>query len=161
MTEASFSAYSERVRAEWTVAGHLDVAGFARLFDRATDAFREHLGVGAGYAESTQRGMVVAESHCTYRREAREGDVLQFRTWLLGVAEKRLHVFHEMSREPEGDLVATGEMLLVHFDRLRGASVPFPPNVRAAAERCIVTRDAARLPAQIGRSISLSPGRQA
>src|SRR5262249_2121382 len=99
--EGAFSNYVDSVRGEWTTAGHLDVAGFARVFDRATDAFREHLGIGAQYAEATQCGVVVAEAHCIYLREARAGDALRFHTWLLGLNAKRMHIFHEMRRESD------------------------------------------------------------
>lgn len=154
MIEATLSAHTECVRDEWTTAGHLDIAGFMRLFDRATDALREHLGIGGRYAETMQRGVVVAESHCTYLREARANDVLRFGTWLLGVADKRMHVFHEMRREPELQLVATSELMLVHIDRVGGATVALPSHVRAAAESCVALHDKTRLPPQIGRSIS-------
>src|SRR5690349_9103013 len=135
MIEPALSHHTERVRVEWTAEGHLDIAGFARVFDRATDAFRDHLGIGARYAAAAQAGIVVAESHFTYLREAAEGDMLRFTTWLLGVAEKRLHLFHEVRRDPDTDILATCELMLVHVDRVRGASTPLPQQARAAAEK--------------------------
>src|SRR5437867_2037979 len=117
MTPAPFfSGFLESVRSEWTVAGHLDVSRYLMLFDRGTDAFRDHLGLGRDYAEANARGLVVAEAHLTYAQEVREGDVVRVSTRLLGVKHNRMHLFHEMRREGEMAMVATAELMLVHVD---------------------------------------------
>jgi acyl-CoA thioester hydrolase len=155
MTPAAFfSDYVESVRPEWTAAGHLDVSRYLMLFDRATDAFRDHLGLGRDYAEANARGLVVAEAHLTYAQEVREGDVVRIRTRVLGIAPNRLHLFHEMRREAEMAVVATAELMLIHVDRVTGRSAAFAADVLNQLQAVTLRHGREPLPAQAGRSIS-------
>ena len=153
MIDDAFAEFAVGVRPEWTAAGHLTVASFSLLFDLATDALREHCGIGGAYAEAYACSIVVVEAHLTYLREAREGDVLRFRTRVLDAAAKRLHLFHAMHRDDDGSLLATAEMMLVHVDRAAGRSVAFAPEVAARLEALARAHTATPWPAQAGRSI--------
>jgi len=150
-----FSEYVETVRAEWTAAGHLEVSRYLMLFDRGTDAFRDHLDLGGGYADANARGLVVAEAHLTYAQEVRAGDVVRIATRVLGIAPNRMHLFHEMRREGEMPVVATAELMLVHVDRKTGRSAAFAADVLNRLQAIAQRHLGDPLPAQAGRSISL------
>lgn len=123
------------------------------LFDRGTDAFRDHLGLGRDYADANARGLVVAEAHLTYAQEIREGDVVRVSTRMLGVAPNRMHLFHEMRREGEMAVVATAELMLVHVDRNTGRSAAFAADVLNQLQAIAQRHVRYPLPAQAGRSI--------
>jgi acyl-CoA thioester hydrolase len=154
MSGGAFSGFAIVVRPEWTATDHLTVASFSLLFDLATDALREHCGVGRGYAQAQASSIVVVEAHHTYLREVREGDRLRFRTRLLGAALKRLHVFHAMHREGEAEPLATAELMLVHIDRTTGRAVPFSPKAMARLSAEHEAHAKAAWPPQAGRAIA-------
>jgi acyl-CoA thioester hydrolase len=158
MTAALYGAaeFAETVRAEWTVAGHLGVSYFLLLFDHASDAFRDSVGLGGDDGDARARGLVVAEAHLTYAREVRAGDRIRIRTRLLGVAPRKMHVFHEMRRDGEQAVVSTAELLLVHIDRTNGRAVEFAPEPLQRMQALVRRHDAVALPTQVGRAIQLA-----
>lgn len=147
--------YAETVRPEWTAAGHLSVSHFLLLFDHASDAFRDSIGLGRAYVEDNLRGLVVAEAHLTYGREVLEGERIRIRTRLLGVAPRKLHIFHEMRREQEEAVVATAELILVHVDRANGCAVGLPSEAYARAHALACQHTALPPPPKVGRAIQL------
>ena len=159
MSSDAFAGFAIVVRPEWTAAGHLTVASYTLLFDLATDALREDVGLSRDYAEANARSIVVVEAHLTFLREARENDRLRFRTRVLGVAEKRLHLFHSMHRDDDGSLLATSEMMLVHVDRKVGRSVEFPEAALARLRALEHAHAKSPPPPQAGRAIAMSGAR--
>jgi acyl-CoA thioester hydrolase len=155
MSGDAFAGFAIVVRPEWTAAGHLTVASYTLLFDLASDALREEVGLGRDYAEANARSIVVVEAHLTFLREAREADRLRFRTRVLGVAERRLHLFHAMHREDDGSLLATAEMMLVHVDRTLGRSVAFAAPALARLQALERAHAASPRPPRAGRGIAL------
>ncbi len=89
----------------------------------------------------TYRGAVYA-SHCdhighmniAYSKELFAGDVIEIRSCVLEVADKRLRVRHEMHNIETGELAATCEIAAVHLDKQAHKSCDLPPAIRAAAE---------------------------
>lgn len=143
---------------EWTRRGHVDVGSFSRLFDLATDAFREAIGFGEAYSRAQARGLFVVEAHLTYRREVRETETVAVESRVLGCDAKRLHLFHRMLRS-DADVAATAELMLLHVDREAGRSCPFPADLVAVLAGLIT--DAA-WPAEASRAIAplvSAPGR--
>ena len=60
--------------------------------------------------------------------------MIEIRSGVLEVADKRLRVRHEMRNIETGDLCATCEITAVHLDKQQHKSCEFPPAIRAAAE---------------------------
>src|ERR1700692_4890924 len=54
--------------------GHLNMAYYNVLFDRAVDEAFELLGCGADYVETSRHSCYTAEVHLRYLRELRAGD---------------------------------------------------------------------------------------
>jgi len=104
--------HREVVRPEWIdYNGHMNVAYYVLVFDHATDAMRERLGLGEAYRAATGNTVYVLEAHLTYARELKEGDPMEIRTELLDRDAKRLHYFHRMFHARDNFLAATTEQL--------------------------------------------------
>ena len=77
--------HREIVRPEWCdYNGHMNLAFYVLVFDHATDAFWNTLGIGLDYRDRTNNSTFGVESHITYDREVLEGDEVRCTTQLLG-----------------------------------------------------------------------------
>src|ERR1700680_291598 len=83
--------------------GHMNLAYYTVLFDYATDALFDAIGIGRLYKDTTNLGTFAVETHNLYERELLVGDRVRVTTQILGVDSKRLHLAHEMF------MVASGE----------------------------------------------------
>ena len=84
-----FSAHAETVRPEWIdYNGHMNVAYYVLVFDRATDTLFDALGLGAAYRQATDLTLFVVESHILYEREVALGAPLRIESRILGVDGK-------------------------------------------------------------------------
>lgn len=134
--------------------GHLNMAYYNVLFDRAVDHFFDDLGCGQAYRESENHSFFTAEAHVCYVRELKAGSKVRATIRLVDVDAKRIHVFEELFHE-DGWLAATSETLLLHID-MTGPKVAAMPD--ALLERLeTLARKHAALPAdeRIGRSIGI------
>ncbi len=135
--------------------GHLNMAYYNVMFDRATDELWLKLGIGPGYMRQRQGSTFTAECHVRYLREIHLGDPVQVSILLVGADEKRLHTFEELRHATEGWLSATSENMTIHIDMAARKTAPFPSDIRAnietlASAHCAVTR-----PEGIGRQIAM------
>ena len=112
--------------------GHLNVQFYTVLFDQATWALFAEIGLGAAEFRTTGRGMAALSQHTEYRHEVFAGDVIEIRSRLLAVSDKTLRFLHRMRRRPDGELVATSELVAAHLDRAAHRAVPFPDATRAS-----------------------------
>ena len=84
MTSAPFDAYRDVVRPEWIDDnGHLNMGYYVVVFDYATDAWLDYLGLSP--SERVRMGVATftLESHVNYLREVLESAPLRFTTRLL------------------------------------------------------------------------------
>lgn len=158
--KAVLEPHRETVRPEWVdYNGHMNVAYYVLVFDHGTDKVLEHLGIGRRYREQTGRSVFVVESHVTYEAEVTAGDGLAVASRVLGCDDKRLHLFHAMTRERDGRLAATNELMFVHVDMGARRAMPFPDNIRARIEAAIKAQTGAPMPPQLGRAIGFAARR--
>ena len=157
-TPAPFFLHSERVRRDWIdYNGHMHEAYYVLVFANATDALYDHLGMGAHYREKHKASIYTLESHTNFLREVGVRVPLRVTTQVLGVDDRRMHVFHAMYSGETRDLLATTEVMLLHVDT-GGAEVRASPFPRAVAERLEgVMEEHSQIarPEQTGRVISL------
>src|ERR1041385_7782022 len=73
--------------------GHLNMAYYNVLFDRAVDEIYEMLGIGLDYLKRTNHSTFTAEVHVRYLREIREGDPVRVDLQLLDYDAKRIYYF--------------------------------------------------------------------
>ncbi len=115
--EAPLLLHSESVQPEWIdYNGHMNLAYYVLIFDHATDAFLDYIGMTEQFREAHRSSTFAAEMHVTYEQEVKVDDVLSITTQLLGFDEKRIHYFHHMYHKAEGPLVATNELISLYMD---------------------------------------------
>ncbi len=94
---APFDQYAGEVLPEWIDAnGHMNLAYYVVLFDYATDALFEAIGIGRRYKDTSNHGTFVAETHNLYERELLVGERVRVATQILAADSKRLLLAHEM-----------------------------------------------------------------
>jgi len=126
---APFVSSMMRVESNWIdYNGHLNMAYYNVLFDRAVDEVFELLSCGAGYVK---RGFstFTAEVHLRYLRELHEGDPVRVTFQLLDYDAKRMHYFEQLFHAEEGWVSATSENMSLHIDMAAKKTAPFPPEV--------------------------------
>jgi acyl-CoA thioester hydrolase len=127
---APFERYEGEVLREWIDANdHMNLAYYTVLFDYATDALFDTIGIGRQYKHSTGNGTFVVETHNLYERELMLGDRVRVSTQILGMDGKRLHLAHEMFAVAGGQRAATQELMYVHVNLAARRVVPFPDGV--------------------------------
>src|SRR5271157_1720201 len=150
--------FEGEVLPEWIdYNGHLNLAYYVVLFDKATDLLYDALGVGDAYLEATGNSTFAAETHTLYERELRVGERVHVRPRLLAVDAKRLHYFHEMFHAEGGHRVAAQELMALHIDLSIRRVAPFPPDLLARLQEAVRARAGEPLPKGVGRRIAM-PG---
>jgi acyl-CoA thioester hydrolase len=153
---APFLSSVMQIEPQWIdYNGHLNMAYYNVMFDRAIDDLWLVLGIGPDYKTSRGNSTFTAECHVRYLREIHLGDPVQVAIYLLDADDKRLHLFEELRHATEGWLSATSETMTLHIDMGLRKTAPFPPDVRAKIDA--VARAHAQLPRPegIGRSIAM------
>ena len=110
--------------------GHANVQYYASMFDQATWAFLSDFGITAEYMKANHRGMAALSQQTKYLLELFSGDIVEIETELLEVTEKTLRFVHTMRRRRRMDVVATSEIVGVHFDAEIRKSCPFPEEIK-------------------------------
>jgi acyl-CoA thioesterase FadM len=131
--------------------GHMMDAYYFIAFTEATEAFLDHVGLGAAYQARTGSGIYTAESHLCFVSGVEAGAALRYQTQLLGVDEKRMHVFHQMTSAE--NLSATCELMFLHVSD--GRVRPMPPEPSAAAAALAARHAALPRPDRAGRRIAM------
>ncbi len=94
---APFVSSRMKVEPAWIdYNGHLNMAYYNVLFDRAVDEVFELLGCGADYVKKGF-STFTAEVHVRYLRELKEGDPVRVTFQLLDYDAKRMHYFDSSS----------------------------------------------------------------
>ena len=140
------------VPAEWIdYNGHMMDAYYFLAFTEATEAFLDHVGLGAAYRAATGAGLYTAESHLCFLAGVTEGAGLSYRTQLLGHDAKRLHVFHQMTAA--GTLAATCELMFLHVSHQH--VTPMPPEAASALGVLAAGQATLPRPERAGRRIAM------
>jgi acyl-CoA thioester hydrolase len=132
--------------------GHLNMAYYNVMFDRAIDELWLQLGIGPGYMKERHGSTFSAECHVRYLREIHLGDPVQVSILLVAADEKRLHTFEELRHAAEGWLSATSENMTIHIDMTARKTAPFPSDIRARVEALANAHSAIARPEAIGRN---------
>jgi acyl-CoA thioester hydrolase len=135
--------------------GHLNMAYYNVLFDRAIDELWLELGIGPGYMKERHGSTFTAECHVRYLREIHQDDPVQIVILLLAADEKRLHTFEELRHATEGWLSATSENIHLHVDISARKTAPFPPDIRRRIESVTDAHRGIIRPEGIGRKIAM------
>jgi carnitine 3-dehydrogenase len=152
---APLRLHAARVLPEWVdYNGHMHESRYLQVFGDTTDALLRLLGVAGDYLD--RGSYFTVETHLSHVREARGGERLSTTTQLLDHDEKRLHVFHSLYREDDGELLATAEQMLLHVDTRARRAAPAEAAVLARAEAVAARHAELERPARAGRGIGVS-----
>jgi len=144
------------VRPEWVdYNGHMTDWRYLQVFGDATDALFRHVGVDDAYRKSG-RAFYTLESHVTHGAELRAQEPLYVHTRLLGLDDKRVHLFHELHRRRDEALCATGEQLYIHVNTASAKAAPMEPALRSELARIHAAQAALPPPPQAGRHVGLT-----
>ena len=135
--------------------GHLNMAYYNVMFDRAIDELWLGLGIGPTYMKERHGSTFTAECHVRYLREIHLGDPVQVSILLVAADEKRLHTFEELRHATEGWLSATSENMTIHIDMNTRKTAPFPSDIRARIDALARTHRALARPEGIGRKVAM------
>src|SRR4051794_3536926 len=135
--------------------GHLNMAYYSVMFDRAIDELWLKLGIGPGYLKARQGSTFTAECHVRYLREIHLGDPVQISILLVAADQKRLHTFEELRHATEGWLSATSENMTIHIDMKSRKTAPFPPDIGARIDAVAKAHRTIARPEGIGRKVAM------
>jgi carnitine 3-dehydrogenase len=146
--------HTARVEADWVdYNGHAHESRYLQVFGDASDALFAYLGIDAAYLAGGSYFTV--ESHLSHLREALLDDRLAVTTHVLDADPRRLHVFHSLWREGDGELLATAEQLFLHVDTVARRAAPAGDEVYARVGRILEAHGALPRPERAGRSIGI------
>ncbi|MBV9564503.1 MAG: thioesterase family protein [Bradyrhizobium sp.] len=153
---APFLSSVMQIEPQWIdYNGHLNMAYYNVMMDRAIDELWLEFGLGPAYRAERHGSTFTAECHVRYLREIHLGDPVQVAVMLLGADDKRLHTFEELRHATEGWVSATSENMTLHIDMTARRAAPFPPDIRARIDKIAEAHAAVPRPDGIGRSIGM------
>ena len=135
--------------------GHMNMAYYHVLFDRAVDEAYELLGVGPAYMQKHRHSTFAAEVHVRYLRELHAGDPVRVTFQLLGHDAKRMHFFEQLFHAQDGWMAATSENMSLHVDMDRKKTVPFPADIAARIAKMQASHAMLPRPEAAGRRIAM------
>ncbi len=154
---APFVSSAMRVDPAWIdYNGHLNMAYYNVLFDRAVDEAFELLGIGETYLRTEGMSCFTAEVHVRYLRELRAGDPVRVTFQLLGFDAKRLHYFEQLFHATEGWVSATSENMSLHVDMSARKTVPFSNAATARIVQMMDSHGRLARPQAAGRRIVMA-----
>ncbi len=158
---APFTSSVMRVEDGWIdYNGHLNMAYYNVLFDRAVDEVYEVLGLGLDYLKTRHHSTFTAEVHVRYLRELHAGDPVRVTFQLLGFDAKRLHYFEELRHAEQGWLSATSENMALHVDMEARKTAAFPDAIMARLARMTAAHAALGVPPGAGRRIAMPASKE-
>ncbi len=153
---APFISSVMRIEPPWIdYNGHLNVAYYNVLFDRAVDEVYEPLGLGPEYLKQHKHSTMVVETHVRYLREVHEDAPLRVTVQLLDYDAKRIHLFEQLMHATENWVSATSESMTLHVDMTAKKAAPFPDNVLRALERMRAAHAGLPWPEAAGRKVAM------
>ncbi|MGH6727629.1 MAG: thioesterase family protein [Pseudolabrys sp.] len=153
---APFVSSVMRIEPQWIdYNGHLNVAYYNVLFDRAVDEIYELVGLGPAYLERTRHSTMVVEAHVRYLRELHENDPVRVSAQLLDYDAKRIHLYEELHHATEGWLSATSENMTLSVDMTSKKVAPFHDSVLRTLGRMKVAHARLPRPDAAGRSVKM------
>jgi acyl-CoA thioester hydrolase len=156
LPSAPFLSSVMQIEPQWIdYNGHLNMAYYNVMMDRAIDELWLQLGIGPTYMKERHGSTFTGECHVRYLREIHFGDPVQISVWVLAADEKRLHTFEELRHATEGWLSATSENITLHIDMAARKVAPFPADIRARIAAVVGTHAAVPRPEGIGRKIEM------
>ncbi len=153
---APFVSSVMRVEPTWIdYNGHLNMAYYNVLFDRAVDEAFELVGIGPTYVQRRRRSFFTAEVHVRYLREVHAGDPVRVTFQLIDYDSKRIHFFEQLFHATEGWVSATSENMSLHVDLEARKTAPFADGIAERLARMKTAHGMLPRPEAAGRRIAM------
>ena len=153
---APFVSSIMRIEPSWIdYNGHLNMAYYHVLFDRAVDEAFALVGIGPAYVKHRRHSFFTAEVHARYLRELSAADPVRVTLQLLDCDAKRLHFFQRLFHATAGWVSATSEQLALHVDMEAKKVAPFPDDVAGSLAAMKASHALLPNPAAAGRRIAM------
>jgi len=159
---APFVSSTMRVEPSWIdYNGHMNMAYYHVLFDRAVEEGFGVVGLGQDYMEARNASYFAAEVHTLYKRELKLGDEVRITLQLVDFDEKRLHFYMEIRHVGEGWVAATCENLSLHVDMATRKVIAFPQDILGNLTVMKAAHSRLARPPALGRAVGIPGRRQA
>jgi len=156
---APFVSSLMRVEPSWIdYNGHLNMAYYNVLFDRAVDEAFDLLGIGPDYVTAERHSCFTAEIHVRYLRELHAGDPVRVTFQLLDYDSKRIHYFEQLFHAVDGWVSATSENMSLHVDMDAKKTAALPDAAVKRLADMKASHGRLPLPEAAGRRIAM-PGK--
>ena len=153
---APLQLHSPTVLPQWVdYNGHMSESCFLLVFGDSSDAFFRFIGIDETYRDQGGMSLYTVETHIHNIKEASEGDPLKLTLQVLDVDAKRVHIFHSMYHAGTGELLATGEQMLLHVDMNAGRAAPMPEWLHAHVQAIHAAHATLPRPSQAGAAIGI------
>ena len=158
---APFVSSRMAIRREWIdYNGHLNMAYYQVLFDRAMDEAFGLCGLGPDYVQERNASFFLVESRIRYRRELTLDDPVRVTLQLLGYDDKRLHYAMEARHAVDGWLAAGCENISINVDMGTRRAAPFPADVLANLAVMKAAHADLPKPDALGEGVAMPAGRR-
>lgn len=108
--------------------GHLNMAYYLVMFEKAFDDFHYAFGVTEDYVKTRNMTTYTGQTKIDYLREVHKGTKLTATCQILNYDQKRIHTWQELQFE-DGTVAATCETLTLHIDASGPKVAPFPADI--------------------------------
>ena len=135
--------------------GHMSESCYLLVFGDNSDAFFRLVGIDEAYRDQGGHSLYTVQTHIHNIREVAEGEPLRLTLQLLDFDDKRVHIFHAMHHGASGDLLATGEQMLVHVDMAQGRATPMPADLQARLQAIAQAHANLPTPPQVGKPMGI------
>ncbi|MFI5014294.1 MAG: carnitine 3-dehydrogenase [Hyphomicrobiales bacterium] len=145
------------VQPDWVdYNNHMTEARYLQVFADASDAFLIHAGMDEAYRLKSGSFFTV-ETHIRHLGEVRGLEPIAVTTQILLADAKRLQLFHKMTHERDGVLVATAEHLLLHVDAATRRTAPMREPIAGAIAAIAAAQAGLAKPEGAGRRVGEKP----
>ncbi|MDP4823902.1 MAG: thioesterase family protein [Aestuariivirgaceae bacterium] len=153
---APFQGRIQTVEAQWAdYNGHLNMAYYHVLFDRAGDEAFTAMGLGPDYVTARNASFFTLEAHVSYVAELKPGERVRITTQILDCDAKRVHYVQQMFHADEGYLACVTENIVMHVSMETRRSAPFPADIQAKIDAVAAAHKALAVPPQVGHRIGI------
>ena len=133
---------------------HMTESRYLGVFSAASDAVMRRIGADMDYV-ATGFSFYTAETHIVHRREIAAFEPFITTTQILAADAKRMHLLTRMHHGRTGELLATGQQMLLHVDMQQGRSVPMDATMCARLEALREAQAGLPAPKEAGRRIDM------
>ena len=154
--DAPLCLHSPHVLWHWVdYNGHMSESCYLLVFGDNSDAFFRYIGIDESYRDQGGHSLYTAQTHIHYVKEVAQGEPLRLSLQLLDLDPRRIHMIHSMHHAGSGDLLCTGEQMLVHVDMAKGRAAAMPDFLYARLQAILQAHSTLPVPPQVGRPMGI------